>query len=118
MPSSLRSCLQHHGSLPPPHLHTLPLTLPPHHPLPHLPLAQVIFRARWALQDAVPPSWEVCALGHCELPLLSAHFYKQDHLALLHKAGTSKPGTTLALKCYAELEFMPLRAMESGGEPS
>lgn len=79
----------------------------------------VLFRARWALQDTVPPSWEVLVLGGGELPLLSARFYKETHLALLHGGGgsatTNKPSTTLSLRSYEELNFAPLRALGGGG---
>ena len=79
----------------------------------------VLFRARWALQDTVPPSWEVLVLGGGELPLLSARFYKETHLALLHGGGgsatTNKPSTTLSLRSYEELNFSPLRALGGGG---
>ena len=73
----------------------------------------LLFRARWALQDAVPPVWEACALGGCAQPLVHASFYKEGHLALLHTKEES--ATTLALRSHAELPFTPLRAAEGGG---
>ena len=84
-----------------------------------------LFRARWVLQDAVPPSWEVwlpvlacraclawrqsscwrrcctqvCALGGYDAELMHSSFYRKDYLALLHQAVLG--GTTLTLRHHA-----------------
>lgn len=82
-------------------------------------LQLALFRAPWTLQDADSPSWEVCALGGCEEPLIHACFYspkrnanaqlREDHLALVHKSEGG--GTTLALRNFSELTFEALEPL-------
>ena len=80
----------------------------------------VLLRARWALADAEPPAWEVCAVGGAEgggEAFGSALFYKEAHIALLWRAAAER-STALGLLDHSALTWVPLAAAPAAGGAS
>ena len=80
----------------------------------------MLLRARWALADAEPPAWEVCAVGGAEgggEAFGSALFYKEAHIALLWRAAAER-STALGLLDHSALTWVPLAAAPAAGGAS